>query len=409
MAASSVSASVPDTLAHEWPRFRGPGGDGSWNPTGLPEDLSKLSPHHLWKQKLGGGYGGVTVSSGKVYVMDRQMQPAEVERVLCLDAKTGDIIWQRAFPASYGSLDYGNGPRSSITLHGGNAFVLGAVGTAACLDAATGKVKWQVDMVRDHGGLVPKWGFAASPFIWKGTVLLHVGAQPTGSIVALDSATGAVRWSGGSDPAGYCTPVVFDTPAGPQLIQWGPEHIESLSPEDGKSYWRYPYKITYGVSIAQPIYHEGILLVSGYWHGSRALRLGAKPGEHELVWSDERTLCGLMSQPLYKDGHVYLLTKSEGVVCVKLADGSILWKDGHQLTPRDRNPQISLVWADEAKGIACGLNATGELFFVRFTPRGMEELSRHAIIGKTWAHPAFVGNQVYARSDTEIVAWRLWD
>jgi outer membrane protein assembly factor BamB len=202
---------------------------------------------------------------------------------------------------------------------------------------------------------------------------------------------------------------VFDTPSGQQLIQWGPEHVESLSPEDGSSHWRFPYKITYGVSIAQPLYHEGILFVSGYWHGSRALKLGAGTGEHELLWSEETTLCGLMSQPLYKDGFVYLLTKADGIVCHKLSDGSIRWKDGYQLTPKERNPQASLVWADEKRNIACGLNSVGELFFARFTPVKFEELCRHQIIGKTWAHPAFTRNRVFARSDSEIVAWQLWE
>lgn len=392
-----------------WPRFRGPSGDGAWNPPGLPADLRKIEPRPLWKQKLGGGYGGVTTAGGKVYVMDRQTQPEEAERVLCFDAKSGKELWQHRFPVVYGSLDYGNGPRASVTIHEGMAFVLGAMGTAACLDAATGVVKWQMDMVRQHGGVVPQWGFAASPFLWKDTVLLHVGAQPGGSLIALDRATGALRWRGGSDPAGYCTPVVFETPSGQQLIQWGPEHVESLSPEDGKSLWRFPYKITYGVSIAQPIFHEDILLVSGYWHGTRALQLGGEKGAHQLAWSDEKTLCGLMSQPLYKEGFVYLLTKAEGVVCLRMSDGTIRWKDGYQLTPKDRNPQISLVWADEAQGIACGLNAVGELLFVRFTPEKMEELCRHQIVGKTWAHPAFTGNIVFARSDTEIVAWELWE
>lgn len=341
--------------------------------------------------------------------MDRQTQPEEIERILCLDAKTGKELWQHRYAVAYGSLDYGNGPRASVTIHAGKAFTLGALGHAACLDAATGEVKWQVNMVQEHGGVVPQWGFAASPFIWKDAVLLHVGSQPEGSIIALDQATGSVRWCGGSDPAGYCTPVVFETPSGQQLIQWGPEHVESISPENGKSNWRFPYKITYGVSIAQPLFHENILLVSGYWHGTRALALGKEPGSHHLVWSDEKVLCGLMSQPLYKDGFVYLLTKAEGVVCFKLSDGSIRWKDDHQLTPKDRNPQISLVWADEARGIACGLNAVGELFFVRFTPEKMEELCRHQVVSKTWAHPAFADNCILARSDTEIVAWKLWD
>jgi outer membrane protein assembly factor BamB len=339
--------------------------------------------------------------------MDRQTTPKEVERVLCFDAKTGQMLWEQHWPVAYGSLDYGSGPRASVTIHRGRALALGALGTAACFDAITGEMKWQVDMVSKHGAVVPTWGFAASPYIWQDMVL-HVGAVPDGSIVALDLHTGELRWRGGGDPAGYCTPVVFETPSGPELIQWGPEHIESQSPTDGKSRWRFPYKITYGVSIAQPIFHEGILLVCGYWHGARALKLGEQPGGPRLAWNDEKTLCGLMSQPLYKDGFVYLLTKADGVVSFKLSDGSIRWKDVH-LTPKERNPQMSLVWADEPRGIACGLNAVGELVFARFTPEKCEELSCHQIIGKTWAHPAFTRNCVFARSDSEIVAWELWE
>lgn len=341
--------------------------------------------------------------------MDRRTAPAEQERVLCLDAVTGEPKWEHCYDVAYGSLDYGNGPRASVTLHEGRAYALGALGMAMCLDAATGAMRWQVDMVKEHGAVVPTWGFAASPYIWKDMVLFHVGAKPDGSVVALDLATGKVRWRGGSDAAGYCTPVVFEAPGGSQLVQWGPQHVESLSPDDGKSLWRFPYKITYGVSIAQPIFHEGILLVSGYWHGARALKLGPDPGVAALAWSDEKFLCGLMSQPLHKDGFVYLLTKAEGVVCFKLSDGSVRWKDGHQLTPKDRNPQMSLVWADKKNDIACGLNAVGELVFARFTPEKMEELCRHQIIGKTWAHPAFTKNCVFARSDTELVAWELWE
>jgi outer membrane protein assembly factor BamB len=395
----------------EWPRFRGPEGNGTWNPAGRPVDLAESEPRLLWKATLGGGYGGVTVAQGNVYVMDRQSGSgkAEVERILCFDGATGKARWEHSYPTSYDSMDYGNGPRASVTVHEGRAYTLGARGVAVCLDAITGKVHWQVDLVKDHGGVIPTWGFAASPFLWKDTVLLHCGAQPSGSVVALDRHSGRERWRGGSDPAGYCTPMVIQSPTGPQLIQWGPKHITSLNPDSGAEHWRYPYEITYGVSIAQPLYHEGLLFVSGYWHGSRALRLGEKDvKEVNLAWSEEKTLCGLMSQPLYKDGHVYLLTKAEGVICFRLQDGKVQWKDGHQLTPKDRNPQISLVWLDEKQNLACGLNASGELFYARFTPEKMEELARHQIIGKTWAHPAFAGNRVFARSDSELRAWQVW-
>ena len=70
---------------------------------------------------------------------------------------------------------------------------------------------------------------------------------------------------------------------------------------------------------------------------------------------------------------------------------------------------MSVVWLRESEGLAALLNASGELVYVRLKPEGFEELARHQVIGKTWAHPAFEGNRMYARSDTEVVAWRLWD
>src|SRR5262245_29126875 len=104
-------------LAQDWPRFRGPNGDGTWNPSSLPADLTTLQPRQLWRQNIGGGFGGVTVSEGRVYVMDHQAAPEESERILCFDAKTGRPLWEQRYPVRYGSLDYGTGPRASISLH----------------------------------------------------------------------------------------------------------------------------------------------------------------------------------------------------------------------------------------------------------------------------------------------------
>ena len=48
--------------------------------------------------------------------------------------------------------------------------------------------------------------------------------------------------------------------------------------------------------------HGGIFFVSGYWEGSKAIRLGQQPADAKLIWEDERQLRGLMSQPLCRDG-----------------------------------------------------------------------------------------------------------
>jgi len=115
-----------------------------------------------------------------------------------------------------------------------------------------------------------------------------------------------------------------------------------------------------------------------------------------------------MSAPLFKDGKVYLLDKHEGLSCFELKTGKILWQDGNQLTPKDRNPHMSLVWLDQARDLVALLNASGELIYAKLKTDGAEVLARHQVIGKTWAHPAFTQDSLVARSDTEVTAWKLW-
>lgn len=392
------------SAAEDWPRWRGANADGGWNPKDIPADFARKEPERLWKKEISAGFGGVTAGNGRVYVMDRLKTPKEIERILCFDAESGSDVWQHTWEVSYGSMDYGTGPRSSVNISDGKAYALGATGVALCLDAVTGQVMWQVDTVKTFGAKIPTWGFAASPVIDGDRVLLHVGAK-AGSVIALDKTSGKEVWRGGPDPAGYCTPEIISHAGTHQLIAWGPEHVQSLDPDNGRVNWLFPYKITYGVSIAQPLYRDGILLVSGYWHGSKALQLGKTP---ELLWENQTEICGLMSAPLYKDGVVYMLDKTRGLQAFELKTGKILWNDDNTLTPKDSNPQMSLVWMQESTNLAALLNASGELVYVTLKPDKREELARWQIIGKTWAHPAFAGNRVFARSDKELSAWRLW-
>lgn len=358
----------------------------------------------MWKTNIGAGFGGVTVGEGRVFVMDRLKTPNEVERMLCFDAESGKELWKHEWEVSYGSMDYATGPRTSVNISEDRAYALGATGVAVCLDATTGKAIWEVNTVDTCGAKVPTWGFAASPVLDGERVLLHVGAKD-GSVIALDKNTGKEVWRGGPDKAGYCTPEIISHAGARQLIAWGPEHVQSLNPDTGAVNWVYPYKITYGVSIAQPLFHDGVLMVSGYWHGAKAFRLGTGV---ELLWENETDICGLMSAPLFKDGVVYMLDKNRGLQAFELKTGKILWSDDNTLTPKDRNPQMSLVWMDEPKNLAALLNADGELVYVTLTPEKREELARWQIISKTWAHPAFAGSRLFARDDKQLVAWKLW-
>ena len=393
-------------LAEDWPSWRGQHSDGTWNGPTLPSEWPEQGLPVIWRQQIGGGYAGVTVADGRVYTMDRQTESEEAERVLCFDSATGKQLWTHSYKAPYGDLDYGNGPRAAPTVYDGRVYTLGAVGHLHCLDAKSGEIIWAKDTKAELNAELPQWGFAASPVIWKNLVIVHIAAKPNGCLVAFNRISGIEVWRSSDDPAGYCTPIIIDYQGQTQLICWTPANVLGISPHSGEIYWSVPYKVTNGVSIATPIFQEGIVFVSGYWEGSKAIHLGASPRDARLIWTENRYLRGLMSQPLYRNGYVYLLDKFHGLTCFKLQTGEKVWDDGNKMTPKGRNPQASMVWVGDSDRVLV-LNSDGELILARFTPEGYHEASRTQIIGHTWAHPAFAGNRVYARSDSELICVRL--
>ncbi len=403
-----ISLLASTTHAEDWPRWRGPRGDGTWHGPRLAEKWPADGLKTAWKRDIAGGYGGISVEGSRLYLMDFQKEPQSEERVHCLDSQTGAPIWTAKYSVSYKGLDYPNGPRITPTIDDGRIYTIGSVGHAYCFDAATGKVIWQKDPQTDYKVKLSEWGVAASPVIFEDLVIIHPGALENGCLIAFNKLTGQEVWRSGNDPCGYSTPIVIDSPSGKQLVLWSPKHILGLDPRTGREHWRVPYEVTYGVSIATPIYHDQLLLVCGYWEGSKAIRLGNTLSDAKLAWEDSKNLRGLMSQPLYRDGLVYLLDKQLGLTCFELATGKKLWDDQHQMTPRGRNPQANLVWLDVGKSDrTIILNSEGELILARLNREGYHESARTKIIEPTWAHPAFAGNRVYARNDTQLVCVEL--
>ncbi|MFP6761991.1 MAG: PQQ-binding-like beta-propeller repeat protein [Planctomycetaceae bacterium] len=401
-----------------WPRWRGPRGDGTWNAPRLSDTWPESGLIRHWSTPVGGGYAGVTAVRGAVFVLDRETGPLdpktsrpnpknETERLHCLDAATGRTIWSHAWPQPYGDLNYGSGPRAAATVHEDFVFVLGALGQLRCVRFRDGTLIWKHDLVREFGGRPPTWGYAASPLVFGETVIVQTGSPDGFSLMAFALKTGRVIWHSLRDQAGYSCPVPIRRSAAKntELVLWTPSHVRGLNADSGKPLWEIPYKVSEGVSIATPIIHNDIALVCGYWEGSRAIRLGTQPGEATLLW-ENRLLRGLMSQPLFRDGNVFLLDRRDGIVCFELQTGRKLWDDANALTPRGRDPQASFVWTGNADQILA-LNSEGELVLAQFAASGYREQARAKIIDPTWAHPAFVGNRVFARSDSQIVCIEL--
>jgi outer membrane protein assembly factor BamB len=394
--------------AEDWPRWRGPRGDGTWNAPKLPEKWPSEGLTAVWKQPIGGGYAGIAVVADKLFTLDleepitprKDDKPDGVERVLCFNAATGKPLWSHKYRVKYGTLGgYNNGPRSTPTYQDGKLYTLGAVGHLFCFDAATGGILWQKDLVKDFQTQLPEWGFAASPVNDGDRLIVHAGAKPGGCVIAFNRHTGKELWRSLNDPAGYCTPLLIHPKSGKQIVVWTPENIRGIEAETGKLLWTVPYKITYGVSIASPIFQEQIVFITGYWDGAKAIKLGSSPTDFELIWEDRKNLRGLMAQPLYRDGYLYSIDRGNGLTCSELKTGKKIWDDDNAMTPKGRNPHASFVWINDGDRIL-SLNSKGELILAKLSPKGYAEQSRTRVVdGDVWGHPAFAGEYIYLRND----------
>src|SRR5262245_35939640 len=177
-------------VAADWPQWMGPNRDAVWSETGILEKFPEGGPKELWRKPIGGGFAGPAVVDGKLYVPDKVLKPGQkppsgpfdrtkiecTERVLCLDAKTGEQIWKHEYDSPY-TISYQEGPRCTPTVHDGKVYTLGAMGDLVCLDAATGKPVWAHNFPRDYGVTVQIWGYASHPLVYKNLVVTLVGGK----------------------------------------------------------------------------------------------------------------------------------------------------------------------------------------------------------------------------------------
>ena len=85
-------ACVSTSLASdEWSQFRGPNGTGVSETKGLPTEFGPTK-NVVWKTELPAGHSSPVLTSDRIFVT---AHTKEKLFVICLDRKTGKILWQR--------------------------------------------------------------------------------------------------------------------------------------------------------------------------------------------------------------------------------------------------------------------------------------------------------------------------
>jgi len=442
-----VAAVSVATRADDWPQWMGPGRDNVWRETEILERFPAGGPKVLWRTPIAGGYAGPAMAAGRVFVTDFVAEAAGgteaagdskgsqgrrgTERVLCLDANTGAILWRHEEPAVY-TISYPAGPRCTPLVDGDRVYTLGAEGRLLCLRVVDGAVEWSRDLKEDYRTKSATWGYASHPLL-DGDRLICVVGTDVAHAVAFDKHDGREIWKTGRAPEqGYSPPVILEAAGVRQLVLMKPDGIYAVEPETGKLLWESPYDADNGSIIMQPVRIGDYLYVGGFQEKNLLLRLAQEAPGAEVVWRNKRQhgISAVNVQPFVLDGHLCGYHEKGDLRVVAIPGGEIVWSGGGPLEGRPKGSGTAFIV--RAPAAAAGgpapaepagesspesdrfflFTETGDLVIARLSPAGYTELDRAHLLEPTntafgrevvWCPPAYAERSIVVRNDREII------
>jgi outer membrane protein assembly factor BamB len=394
--------------SEEWPRWRGPRGDGiSHDPIAdkWPDD----GPKKVWEQPVGIGYSSPVALGGKIYLFATGADGQET--LTCFDAAGGKPLWSQGYPMR-DHVDY-PGARATPFIDGDTIYTYGAGGDLASWALADGKPGWRVNVVKETGakllGDVQVWAEASSPLV-VGDLVYVQGGQDGPVAVAVNKTTGKIAWqSEAKGMGGYAACVLGDVKdGGSQLFVFGGDAVYGMDPASGKTIWSQPWKTQYDLNAATPVFDgTHLFLTSDYNHGCMMLEV-SKAGAKKL-W--QNTNMQSQFQPLTLDRE-FLYGNSEDksgtIKCLSWPDGKVKW------AVKERDLKLGLggsVLRNDDKLIA--MSQDGVLSLLKATPEAYEKISQFKLFAPTgettkgtadiWSSPIIYRGKLYAKGEKQLV------
>lgn len=385
--------------AEDWPQFLGPRRDGTYQGKALPKWPAN-GPKLLWKKNIGAGFAGPAVVNGKLYLFHRQNEKEILE---CMDAAKGTVIWKSIADAAYvDQFGFDNGPRAVPTVHDGSVYTLGANGVVRSTDARKGRLNWTIDCRKKFGADKGFFGFACAPLVHGKNLLLNISGKK-GGIIALDTASGKLRWTATQDEASYASPIIANFNNTPQALFFTRAGLASINPADGAVNFTHPWQpaIRASVNACTPVAAGNLIFIStSYSKGATVLAVNGK--KIETVWSNDTSLSCHYSSVVHHDGFLYGFhgrqERGGELRCVEMKTGKVQWS-----LPGLRAGSVMLAGTE-----LLIFTERGELLRGKANPKFFRATARVQLMGATVrAYPALANGKLYLRNDRQLACFQL--
>lgn len=338
-----------ESYAQDWPHWRGPQMNGISEDKNLPDSLDVKGKSVLWRKEEYATRSSPVVMDGRMYVVCRSFPEStkEGEKTVCLNALTGELIWESVHNVYLSDAPAERVGWSSVYADSssGNVYVLGLGCLFQCLDGKTGKIIWEKSMSEEFGMLSTYGGRTNFPTVFEDLVIISgvmtgwaEASVPAHRIVAFDKKTGNAVWMLSTklrpEDTTYSTPI-FTTFSGQAAMVFGGGDgaVYAVQPRTGKVIWQYQAS-TRGLNVT-PLVDENGIVYCGHAERNSAdtNSLGAvfafdgnREGtisEEQLLWKIPRKDVG-KSCPLKVGDNVYFIEDGANLICLEAKTGKIV-------------------------------------------------------------------------------------
>jgi outer membrane protein assembly factor BamB len=325
-------------LSANWPAWRGPSADGVSAETNLPVTWSPTD-NIAWKLALPQWSGATPIIWGDTIFLNVAESDLDTLSLWAVSRQSGEVRWKR--PLSRGNNKQRKQNMSSPSPVTDGATVWAATGTGflRAFDFA-GRELWVRDIQKDYGRFGLNWGYANSPLLLDGDLIVPVlhgmKTDDPSYLLRIDGQTGRTRWKVErpnkairESPDSYTTPALVRVGAAREIVITGADVVTGHDPATGKELWRADglnpqndpaYRI-----VASPVVHRDIVIAPSRERPLLALRAG---GRGDVTTSHKLWEFGNgpdVPTPVTDGTHVYVITDRGVVYCLDLKTGKTVY------------------------------------------------------------------------------------
>ncbi len=374
---------------YDWPRWRGPNGDGisietDWNPEALAG-----GPKILWKVNVGVGHSNVAIRDNRLYTMGKV---GSENVIFCLNADTGEEIWRHSLKEKYQE------SQSTPTIDGKYVYAITYEGIIVCLKAKNGKLQWKKDLVNDFESPKSRFGFAPSPVIEGDLVILNAK-----TCIALNKKTGAKVWitemhEEAMDTDYYATPVIYTYEGRRCVLIFNGRGLFSVDVKTGEKMWYYEWKIPGRPNAIDPVvFNNKVFIASAGDIGNENVCLEIIDNKPNVLWQNSNMGVS-WTTPLLIKGYLYGSDGWTGNIplrCLDFNTGNIKW---------EREMRVASLISADGKLII--LEENGTLHIAEATPSSYQEISSCDVLEgeqklrRFWTPAVLCNGKIYCRNYT---------